>query len=331
MSGANSFGTRWVVTTFGESHGTAMGAVIDGVPAGVLWNEDLLRTELARRRPGQNALVSSRNEADEPEVLSGVFAGKTLGTPIAVVVRNRDQRSDDYKDIAKNPRPGHADAAWSEKYGHADPRGGGRSSGRETLSRVIGGAVARMFLAQAAPDLKVTGYAANIGPIAVGESPSLETEKKVEILLLSAKQEGKSYGGIAEIRVTGAPRGLGQPVFHKLKADLAGAYMGVGATIGVEFGAGFKAAEAEGSVFHSEIDPAQEQGRYGGMRGGLTTGEPLVARIAFKPTSSVLDVAKKGRHDPCIVPRAVPVLEAMTYLVLADHVLWSMSDRVPTR
>jgi chorismate synthase len=350
VSGANSFGNRWVVTTFGESHGPGMGAVIDGVPAGVLWSEELLRAELARRRPGQSNVVTTRNEADEPEVLSGVYQGKTLGTPIAVVVRNRDHRSNDYAEVARNPRAGHADSAWVDKFGHSDPRGGGRSSGRETLSRVIGGAVARMFLAQAAPLLKVSGYVRQLGPYSLSEAelaavsdgggdvdsfvarfPSRKNEKNVESLLLRAKEEGKSYGGVAELRVIGAPSGLGQPVFHKIKAELAGAYMGIGATLGVEFGSGFKAAEAEGSAFHSETDPSQDHSRYGGMRGGLTTSEPMVARIAFKPTSSVLDVAKKGRHDPCIVPRAVPVLEAMTYLVLADHLLWSMTDRLTTR
>lgn len=330
MSGANTFGSRFRLTTFGESHGPALGAVIDGVPAGVMWDQACLDRDLARRRPGQSALVTARGESDTPEILSGVFEGQTLGTPIAVIVRNHDQRSDDYKDL--KPRTGHADDMWLEKFGHTDPRGGGRSSGRETVSRVIGGAVAKMVIGSS---VTFTSFARSIGPFELpADAEVLDPDAfparfpthqfDVTKLLTDAKAQGQSFGGIAELWIDGLPKGLGQPVFHKLKSDLAAAMMSVGATSGLEFGAGFSAAHEEGSAFHSKADAKE----YGGLRGGLSTGERLVLRVAFKPTSSVLDVAKKGRHDPCIVPRAIPVLEAMAALVIADHKLWMKTDRI---
>ena len=328
------------MTSFGESHGPALGVVIDGLPAGVVWQQEILDLELARRRPGQSKVVSGRAEADSVEILSGVFEGRTLGTPIAAIVRNHDARSEDYKSIATSPRRGHADDVWKTKFGHVDPRGGGRSSGRETVSRVIAGSVARMFLKQAAPNVAVTGFASQIGPYQLSENdlvgltgervdlftarfPSTDKSRDVETLLLNAKAEGHSYGGVAEIWVDGVPQGLGQPVFRKIKADLAAAAMSLGATASFEIGEGSESSQAEGSVFHANRDAV-----YGGIRGGITTGERLRFRVVFKPTSSVLDVAKKGRHDPCIVPRAIPVLEAMTAFVLADHLLWSRGDRI---
>ncbi len=354
MTSANSFGARFTMMSFGESHGAAIGVVIDGCPSQINWDEKLLLTELARRRPGQTqsssvtgmpiSVVSDRQEDDQPEVLSGVFQGQTLGSPIAVIVRNRDARSEDYQEIAQSPRAGHADDVWNNKFKHSDPRGGGRSSGRETLSRVIAGSVAQMFLKNAFPELRVIGFARKIGPLELSSDdlsdfiqttdayaadrftarfPSQSKQADVEQLLLNAKAEGHSYGGIAEIWVEGMPENLGQPVFHKLKADLASAFMGVGATAAVEIGDGFSVTEAEGSEFHRQTAAAH----YGGTRGGMSTGEKLILRVGFKPTSSVLDTAKKGRHDPCIVPRAIPVLEAMTFLVLADHVLWARTDR----
>lgn len=324
---ANTFGSRFSMISFGESHGTGLGVVIDGCPAGVKWNEGLLLSEMARRRPGASAIVSGRNEEDKPEVLSGVYEGLTLGTPIAMIVRNKDQRSEDYKEIALAPRPGHADDVWRAKFGHSDPRGGGRSSGRETLSRVLAGAVAQMFLAQAMPGLKVRGYARSIGPHIAADGQDAIQLPEVQQLLIDAKRDGKSFGGEAEIAIEGAPVGLGQPVFHKLKADLASAFLGVGATAGVEIGEGFEAIHAEGTEFHGREGRGESE-PYGGLRGGISTGGAIVSRVAFKPTSSVLDVAKKGRHDPCIVPRAIPVLEAMAWIVLADHVLWARGDRI---
>jgi len=349
---ANSFGTRFVVTTFGESHGPALGVVIDGCPAGVNFDVELLQRELARRRPG-GALVSGRQEADIPEILSGVFEGRTLGTPIAMIVRNQDARPQDYAEIAARTghaadpvRTGHADDVWRLKFGHSDPRGGGRSSGRETVARVMAGAVARMVLRELAPELQIQAFADQIGPENLSSDeaiaaaamtpaqidafparfPSARVRDTITSLLESAKRDGKSYGGRAVVRALGVPAGLGQPVFHKLKADLASAFFGVGATSAVEIGEGAAASQAEGSEFHA---PARRVhgNPYGGIRGGISTGEPIEARISFKPTSSVLDVAKKGRHDPCIVPRAIPVLEAMMALVLVDHLLWARTDQ----
>lgn len=349
MSGANSFGSRFVVTSFGESHGPALGVVIDGCPAGIKFDLNMLNAELKRRRPGQQTasganIVTSRNENDEPQVLSGVFEGKTLGTPIAILVRNEDVRSQDYAEIKNSPRAGHADDVWKNKFGHSDPRGGGRSSGRETVARVMAGAVARMLLREVAPEMQILGFAEQIGPYQLTEKeieaacekkvsqPQVdlfsarfpgEQSKNVEKLLLDAKEKGLSYGGLARVCVFNMPQNLGQPVFHKLKADLAAAVMSVGATAGFEIGDGFASIKEEGSEFHR-----RSQSPYGGIRGGISTGETLQMRIAFKPTSSVLDVAKQGRHDPCILPRAIPVIEAMIACVLADHLLWSRTDQL---
>lgn len=340
---ANTFGNRFCIMTFGESHGPALGAVIDGCPAGVPFREDLLRRQLERRRPGQSDLTTARSEADVPEVLSGLFEGKTLGTPIAVVVRNQDARSKDYRQVAAAPRAGHADDVWKAKFGLSDPRGGGRSSGRETLSRVIGGAFAEMYLSQVRPGVRVTGWTSQVGGLHLRPAdrekafqlkredidsfsarfPSDDQHVEAARNILQAKESGSSLGGVAEICVRGVPAGWGQPVFHKLKADLASAFMGVGAVSAVELGAGVEGGRAEGVNFHS--GPSNV---YGGVRGGLSTGEDLFLRVHFKPTSSILDVAKKGRHDPFIVTRAIPVLEAMAWLVLADHELWAKTDRL---
>ena len=349
---ASSFGQRLVITTFGESHGPALGVVIDGCPARVPFDLPLLHRELARRRPGGvtatgDSITSARLEGDEPEILSGVYEGLCLGTPIAMLVRNQDARSQDYAAIAKQPRTGHADDVWRAKFGHSDPRGGGRSSGRETVARVMAGAVAQMILRQLVPGLRVLGFARQIGPLRMSDAevealsqqdlsvadidafaarmPQRERSVEVAQLLVEAKQTGRSYGGLVELWLCGVPPSLGQPVFHKLKADLARAMLSVGATSSVELGDGADVKGAEGSVFHR--DEARPE-RYGGIRGGISTGERIVLRVACKPTASVLDVARTGRHDPCIVPRAIPVLEAMAYLVLADHVLWRRTDGV---
>jgi len=339
---ANQFGSRFVITSFGESHGTALGVVVDGCPAGVRFDENLLRKELERRRPGGHGsgqIVSGRQETDTPEILSGVFEGQTLGTPIAMIVRNQDARSQDYNQIKAAPRAGHADDMWKRKFGHSDHRGGGRSSGRETVSRVMAGAVAQMMLKQVSAPTKVIGYASQVGPISLtpeerahvssvdvdsfqARFPS-SRDQEVAALLKNAQEQGESHGGVAEILIENPPAFLGQPVFHKLKSDLAQAFLSVGATNGFELGLGFEAGSVKGTEFHQGA-----QSVYGGIRGGITTGEPILLRVSFKPTSSILDVAKKGRHDPFIVTRAIPVLEAMTWLVLADHYLWSKTDRI---
>lgn len=341
----NQFGRLFSLITFGESHGPAMGAVVDGCPAGVLWRQELLECFLARRRPGSSAIVSGRNEPDHARVLSGVFEGKTLGTPIAMVIDNRDSRSADYKPELLNQRRGHATDLWQEKFGHSDPRGSGRASGRETVSRILGGSVARMMAEQLHPEIRVVALTESVGPVSLdlneinmvlkelttdpwavdqysSRCPSLEKNREIENLLLTAKESGNSYGGTVALRILGLPRGLGQPVFNKLKSSLADAMLGVGATTALEIGEGFPTSAQSGKEFHHDSQI------YGGMRGGLSTGEPLALRVAFKPASSRGEMAKQGRHDPCIVPRAVPVLEAMAWLVLADHILQNRLDRI---
>ncbi|MBX9768701.1 MAG: chorismate synthase [Bdellovibrionales bacterium] len=351
---ANSFGERFRITTFGESHGTALGVIVDGCPAGVPWNQGLLDKELERRRPGQKVndrpvVVTDRNEPDACEILSGIYEGKTLGTPIAMMTRNQNMRSQDYTNPRFKARRGHADQVWLNKFGHADPRGGGRSSGRETVSRVMGGAVARMLLHTLAPDLKIIGFTRSMGraeltteEIAtfldsakvagfnespadafVARFPSLANQDQIEADLLKAKANGESFGGVAEFWILGCPAGLGQPVFRKLKADLATACMGVGAVSAFELGEGLEASSSHGTDFHI----ARSTEVYGGISGGISTGEKISFRVHFKPTSTILDTATKGRHDPFIVPRAIPVLEAMTALVLADHFLMRRTDR----
>ncbi len=337
---ANNFGQILKVTTFGESHGIALGMVIDGCPAGVKFDSELLLKNLKRRRPGQSSVTTARSEADSPEILSGVYENKTLGTPICIVVKNQDQKSEDYEKIKLSPRIGHADDTWMTKFGHVDHRGGGRASGRETLCRVIAGSISQMICQQIQPEIKLKGYASQISDFILHDDeikkvwnldidqfktrfPS-ERERSVVELLESAIVEGQSYGGVVEVQIKNIPAGLGQPIFHKFKADLAAAMMSLGATAAFEFGDGFGSVSQKGTEFHTKLDSEA----YGGIRGGLTTGEPILFRVGFKPTSSIKDTAKKGRHDPCIVPRAVPVIEAMTWHLIADHLLWSRLDRI---
>ncbi len=328
----NTFGELFRLTTFGESHGPAVGAVVDGCPAGVLLDEPLIQAALDRRRPGQSALVTARAEADKVEILSGVFEGKTLGTPIAAMVRNTNQRSGDYDKLKTEDRRGHADAVWRERYKHRDHRGGGRTSGRETLSRVIGGVVAEALLAREIPSLRTVAWTSQVGPIQAPHPTSLptradvdshptrcphpETAERMAALILDAKHSYDSLGGSIDAQIEGLPVGLGEPVFGKLKALCASAVSGIGAVTGVFWGApeGPAALRERGTVFHASM------GSYGGIQGGLSNGEPILLRVFFKPTSTVGEHAKAGRHDPCILPRAVPVVEAMVSLVLAD--LW---------
>ena len=318
---ANSFGQHFKITSFGESHGIALGVVIEGCPAGLNFDFNFLKSELEKRRPGKS-YTSSRNEPDTPEILSGVFEGKTLGTPIAVIVKNQDAQSKDYDHIKNTPRAGHADDVWKLKFNHTDHRGGGRSSGRETLSRVIGGAVAQMLIKELLPQFEINCYASKIGPLNFN-FPQTDTQKKdLETLLENAKKEGQSYGGIVNVILHGLPAGLGQPVFHKIKADFAYAMLGIGATSAIEIGDGAEDSMLSGTELH------KNKMQYGGIRGGITTGENVSIKVHFKPTSSILETAKQGRHDPCIIPRALPVIEAMCKLVIADHLLWSTTDKI---
>lgn len=325
---SNSFGNIFRITTFGESHGPALGVVIDGCPPGILLCEEDFLPELARRRPGQSKVTTERKESDAPEIISGVFEGKTTGTPIAVLVKNENQQSKDYEHLREHHRPGHADETYDGKYGHRDHRGGGRSSGRETVCRVIAGVIARKILPE---EMKIIGHTVQIGPHTaqefipetIEENPircaDPAVAKKMEEYVLGLKEEYNSTGGVIEIRTTNPPPHLGDPTFQKMKARLADAVMSIGAVTGYCYGAGWKTAEMQG------LDYVADRTNFGGMLGGITTGEDLVISASIKPTTSVGEVAKKGRHDPCIVPRVVPVLEAMVAIVLADAYLMQKS------
>ncbi|MCB0378735.1 MAG: chorismate synthase [Bdellovibrionales bacterium] len=315
----NSFGQIFRWTTFGESHGATMGVVIEGCPAGLEFDFDLLKNFLERRRPG-GASVSGRQELDQPKILSGVFEGKTLGTPIAIIVENSDSRSKDYADIKDRPRRGHADDMWSGKYAHWDHRGGGRASARETVNWVIAGAVARMLCQALHSEMQISSQLLQVGPWKASDS----TASDLENLLQEAKAEGESYGALVELKVQQPPSFLGQPIFHKMKSDLTTAFMTTNACVGVELGAGFESVNQKGSEFHQK----HKSELYGGIRGGITTGEPIAFRLAFKPTSSINDVAKQGRHDPCVAIRALPIVEAMTWSVFADHLLMKRLDNL---
>jgi chorismate synthase len=327
----NTFGRNFRITTFGESHGIAVGVVIDGCPAGLRLDEKDVQPFLERRRPGRSPLTSPRQEKDRIEILSGLFEGVTTGTPIAMVVRNEDKRPNDYDAQKEVFRPGHADFTYQEKYGIRDHRGGGRSSGRETLGRVAAGAVAMQILAK--NGITITGT--------ILEVHGKKTDDEITKEILSAKERGDSVGGIVEIIASGCLTGLGDPVFGKLDALIAGAMMGIGAVKGVEIGDGFVAAQRCGSENNDQMTADGFKSNYaGGILGGISTGQDIVVRIAVKPTPSiarvqqtrnsdgeVVDISVGGRHDPCIVPRIVPVAEAMMALVLVDCLLEQVKYR----
>jgi chorismate synthase len=321
----NTFGKLFSITSFGESHGVALGVVIDGVPSGLDFSLEDLQKDLDRRAPGQSKGTTARKEADKAEVLSGVFEGKTLGTPIAVIVRNTNQRSKDYDKLKSDYRPGHADETYMQKYGLRDHRGGGRSSGRETLSRVIGGYFASLFI----PNIKVKAYISKMGPFEyksdkldnidkdLGRYNFAEPEKDAEIedYLVGLKKKGDSVGGQISINIENCPAGLGEPAFDKLKADLGKALLSIGACVSFSFGLGEEMAQRMGS----EVSTDREN--FGGIEGGISNGHLITLKATFKPTSTVGEKAKAGRHDPCILPRAVPVVEAMIKTCIADHYL----------
>ncbi len=349
-----SFGELFRITTAGVSHGPGYLLIIDGCPPGLPLSEADLLPDLRRRRPGQSKIVTQRKEEDVPEIFSGIFEGRTDGTPIGILFRNADQRSDDYGDIKNKYRPGHADYTFDAKYGFRDYRGGGRSSARETVCRVAAGAVARKLLAQ--QGMRVLGYVKQIGSvIATVPDPLTLTLEQVEAtpvrcpdpvaaekmiaLIEEVRKDQDSIGGISELIAVGVPPGLGEPVFDKLKADLAKALLSLPAVTAFEYGAGFAVATARGSENNDAFVPkaggiGTETNRHGGMLGGISSGEPIVCRVAVKPTSSLprpqrtvtrqgepTEISTRGRHDPCLLPRFVPMGEAMVALVLADHLL----------
>lgn len=349
----STLGQALRVTTFGESHGVALGCVVDGCPPNIPLSEKDVQFELDKRKPGQSKLTTARGEKDKVIILSGVFEGKTLGTPIAMMVENSDAKSGDYENLKDVYRPGHADFTWEMKYGFRDYRGGGRSSGRETVGRVMAGAVAKKILES--QNILVFAYAKQIGNIK-GEKIDFDFIEKnslraadpkiasqMEKCILEAKNNGDSVGGIVEIIVKNVPVGLGEPVFDKLNANLAKALMSIPATKGVEFGSGFSAATSSG---YEQNDPftfisgkiALTKNDSGGISGGISNGEDIIIRVAVKPTSSISKLQKtvtkdgkltdlniQGRHDPCIVPRLVPVAASMAAIVIADHLLMHYS------
>lgn len=349
----NSFGNIFRITTFGESHGEAVGVVIDGCPAGLAIDLDALQLEMDRRRPGQSHITTQRKEADRVEVLSGIFEGKTVGTPIALLVRNEDARSKDYSHIKDKFRPSHADYTYQEKYGLRDYRGGGRSSARETVARVAAGAIAKQFLATMG--ISVQGYVSTVGSIdltvpyqeldlSIAETnivrcPHPETAEQMISAIEAVRKAGDTLGGVVSCVITGTPVGLGEPVFDKLHADLAKAMMSINATKGFEYGSGFEGVRLKGSEHNDKFENHEGHIRTttnhsGGIQGGISNGMDIYFRVAFKPVATIMHdqasvneageattVQGKGRHDPCVVPRAVPIVEAMAALVLADHVL----------
>ncbi len=350
----NSFGELLRLTTAGVSHGPGYLAILDGCPPGLPLGVEDLMPDLRRRRPGQSRLVSQRQEEDVPEILSGVFEGVTDGTPIGILFRNRDAHSQDYSDIKDKYRPGHADFTFDAKYGLRDFRGGGRSSARETVCRVAAGAVAKKLLSR--QGTRVLGYVKQVGEVVASipdpgavtleqvestpvRCPDADAAERMTALIEEVRKDQDSIGGVCELVAVGVPPGLGEPVFDKLKADLAKALLSLPAVMGFEFGAGFAAAGARGSanndVFVRKEDPRRigtASNRHGGMLGGISSGEPIVCRVALKPTSSLprpqqtvtrdgepTEMTTRGRHDPCLLPRFVPMGEAMMALVLADH------------
>ncbi|ALE15580.1 Chorismate synthase [Altererythrobacter epoxidivorans] len=356
----NTFGRVLRFTTWGESHGPALGAVVDGCPSQIALSESDIQPFLDARKPGQSRFTTQRQEADQVRILSGVFEGQTTGTPISLMIENTDQRSKDYSEIAKAYRPGHADYAYDAKYGLRDYRGGGRSSARETAARVAAGAVARLIV----PEVTITAYVCELGGDAIDRDamdfsqitqnpffcPDPAAAMRWEAKVDAARKAGSSLGAVVECVATGVPAGWGAPIYAKLSADLAAAMMGINAVKGVEIGDGFEAARLTGEQNADPMRPAGagsndgvprfEANHAGGIAGGISTGQPVVCRVAFKPTSSILtpvdsitadgeatQVRTKGRHDPCVGIRGTPVVEAMMALVLADHKLLHRAQR----
>ena len=359
MASGSTIGTLFKITTWGESHGKAVGVVVDGCPAGLALSEEDIQVYLDRRKPGQSKFTTQRKESDQVEILSGVFEGKTTGTPISMLVYNKDQRSKDYSEIASMYRPGHADYTFDAKFGFRDYRGGGRSSARETIARVAGGAVAMKALKELGVD--IFAYTKSIGSVQckdenfdrtfIGENrlamPDRDAVKKAEAYLETMMEQKDSSGGIVECQIHGIPAGVGEPVFDKLSASLAKGIGSIGAVKGFEIGEGFLAAIRNGSTnndqfYYDEEGKLQKATNHaGGILGGMSDGSPVVLRAAFKPTPSIAKMQKtvnqkgenietsiKGRHDPIVVPRAVVVVEAMAAVTVLDMMLVSMTSRI---
>lgn len=349
----NSYGKVFKISTFGESHGVGIGVVIDGCPAGLTVDIAEIQYELDRRKPGQSRITTQRREADEVEILSGIFEGITQGTPIALLIRNEDQRSKDYSHLAKTFRPSHADFTYQQKYGTRDYRGGGRSSARETAARVAAGAIAKQLLAQIG--VEIYGYVSQVGSLKLETAyqsldfsqtdnnivrcPDAETAEKMIALIDSVRKNRDTIGGVVSCVIKNSPVGLGEPVFDKLHAELGKAMLSINAAKGFEYGSGFEGVSLLGSqhndIFYTENNKVRTKTNYsGGVQGGIANGEDIYFRTAFKPVATIMqdqnsinevgetvNLEAKGRHDPCVVPRAVPIVEAMAALVMADFYL----------
>ncbi|MBC6367651.1 chorismate synthase [Algoriphagus sp. AK58] len=356
----NSFGRLFRITTFGESHGKALGAIVEGCPAGLELDEEKIRLEMQRRKPGQSKITTQRKEEDEIEILSGIFEGKTTGTPIGIVIQNADQKSKDYTHIADKFRPSHADYTYFEKYGIRDYRGGGRSSARETAARVAGGAIAKQFLAT--KGINIQAYVSQVGDLTLEKSytelnldlaeenivrcPDPEFAEQMIALIDSVRLERDTIGGVVSCVIKNCPPGLGEPVFDRLHAELGKAMLSINAVKGFEYGSGFEGVKMRGSQHNDAI--VNKGGKIktltnhsGGIQGGISNGEDIYFRVAFKPVATIMQdqesvneageavtVSGKGRHDPCVVPRAVPIVEAMAALVIADFLLISKTNKL---
>lgn len=358
---SSTYGKIFKISTFGESHGRAIGVVVDGCPAGIDFNEVFIQSELNRRKPGQSKITTQRKEADEFQVLSGVFEGKTTGTPIAMVIPNEDQRSKDYGHISNQFRPSHADYTYSAKYGVRDFRGGGRSSARETAARVAAGALAKMLLNF--DSITIQAYVSQVGKMKLNKEyweldlsktennavrcPDETMAQQMFDYIDETRKKGDSIGGIITCIIKGVPVGWGEPVFDKLHAELGKAMLGINAVKGFEYGSGFAGIELYGSEHNDEFFVGEDQkvhtktNHSGGIQGGISNGEDIYFRVAFKPVATIMQdqesvnalgekviVSGKGRHDPCVLPRAVPIVEAMAALVLADFSLRAKSNRI---
>jgi len=356
----NTFGKIFKISTYGESHGPAIGVVIDGCPAGLKLDAERIQSDLDRRRPGQSRIVTQRQEEDTFEILSGVFEGVTQGTPISILIRNNDQRSKDYSHIKDTFRPSHADYTYHAKYGSRDYRGGGRSSARETAARVAAGAVARQLLETAGINIKA--YVSGVGSIVLDKEyqeldlsktdenivrcPDADTAERMIDLISDVKKQGDTIGGVITAVIKGCPAGLGEPAFDKLHAELAKAMMSINAAKGFEYGSGFKGTEMLGSqhndAFEQQGDTVTTRTNHsGGIQGGISNGMDIYFKVAFKPVATIMSdqdsidkdgeptvVKGRGRHDPCVLPRAVPIVEAMAALTLADHFLQNRSAKL---
>lgn len=351
----NSFGNIFRVTTFGESHGRAIGGVLDGCPAGIPLDLELIQKDLDRRKPGQSAIVTQRKEPDSVEIYSGVFEGETTGTPIGFAIHNTNQKSKDYGHIKDSYRPSHADYVYDQKYGFRDYRGGGRSSARETASRVVAGAIAKQFL----KGIEINAFVSQVGELRMEKSyleldlhsaednmvrcPDQEMASKMEDYIKKIKKEGDTIGGVITCVAKNVPVGLGEPVFDKLHAELGKAMLSINAVKGFEYGSGFEGVKMKGSEHNDPFntDGSTKSNHSGGVQGGISNGMDIYFNVAFKPVATVIqgyetidkegNIVKtqgKGRHDPCVVPRAVPIVEAMTALVLADYMLLSRTNKI---